>query len=182
MFVGRIDRNKNLQLIAQALRIIQTRRPGNEIVVDIIGKGAEYENVSRLASELGVGHQMNQIGYIHNEQLRDYYEKGYAVILPSFSETLGKVILEAYTVGTPAIASNVGGIPDLVQDGVNGYLIDPHDATQLADRMLAMIDSPEAYRQMQISATGTAHKWTREVSLQHWLKTLSEVISKFSKR
>ena len=71
-----------------------------------------------------------------------------ALVLPSYSEGLPNVVLEAFAAGVPVVATAVGGIPEIVADGENGYLVPPGDATALAARMRDLLGSRSRRREM----------------------------------
>ncbi|MDH4157037.1 MAG: glycosyltransferase [candidate division Zixibacteria bacterium] len=180
LFVGRIDRNKNLQLIVRALAILKKTRPDRKVVVDIVGEGDEYADVVKLAGQFGVADQLNHVGYVRNDDLQPYYTGAFALLLPSFSELLPKVVIESFTAGTPVIASKVGGIPDMLRDGHNGYFIDPHDPRSLADKMTVLMDDVQIYRALQNRAADTAHKFSRESTLDKWMTTFEKITGEYS--
>lgn len=80
-------------------------------------------------------------------------------VLPSLSEGLGRVVIEAMATGTPAIASNVGGIPDMIQEGINGFLIPPGDEEALADRLRWMLEHPTEAQEMGYHARAFAEQF-----------------------
>jgi glycosyltransferase involved in cell wall biosynthesis len=69
---------------------------------------------------------------------------------------MGKALVEAMALGKPVVASRIGGIADLVNDGVNGFLVPPADAEALADRILFLVEHPETGRRMAAKAAETA--------------------------
>ncbi|MBZ0304773.1 MAG: glycosyltransferase, partial [Anaerolineae bacterium] len=79
-------------------------------------------------------------------------------ILPSEMEALPTVLIEAGAVGLPCIASDVGGIPEIIQDGKTGLLVPPHDATALANALRKLIQQPEKMRQMGQQALETVRE------------------------
>ena len=94
------------------------------------------------------------------KQLAAAYAVADAFIFPSRTETLGLVLLEAMAAGCPVIAARSGGIPDIVTDGVNGYLFDPQDpqAAMLATQKL--FAEPENYLRLRKNARSEAENWS----------------------
>ena len=70
------------------------------------------------------------------------------LVLPSMSEGLGRVIIEAMATGTPVIGSRVGGIPELIEDGVRGFLVPPGNENVLAEKLRCILNSPDEARAM----------------------------------
>jgi glycosyltransferase involved in cell wall biosynthesis len=89
-----------------------------------------------------------------------------AFVFPSRTETLGLVLLEAMAAGCPVVAANSGGIPDIVQDGVNGYLFDPQDdqgAITATQRLLSQTTEREMMRRQ---ARAEAERWSWSAATQ----------------
>ena len=74
--------------------------------------------------------------------------KAYVVIVPSLSEAFGLVNIEAMSVGTPVIASNVGGISEVIRDGIDGFLVPPNEPKILADKICYIFQNPELRGEM----------------------------------
>ena len=176
LFVGRIDRNKNVQLILQALSILERKVPNMKLELDVVGDGDEFPRLVSMARDLGVEDRVRFHGYVSNDKLRPFYEGATALILPSFTETLGQVVMEAFSVGTPVIGSNVGGIPDLVEEGRTGYLIDPHNVDSLADKMVQFSRQVGDYEEMQRHCLQKARQYTREKTAVVWRNALLNLL------
>ena len=95
-------------------------------------ENADYARKLRgLAQELGISQRVQFVGAVSQSRLAEYFARARVMVLPSLSEGLGRVIIEAMLVGTPVIGSRVGGIPDIISDGENGLLVEPDDADDL---------------------------------------------------
>ena len=80
-------------------------------------------------------------------------------VLPSLNEGMGRVLVEAMAAGKPLIASNVGGIPDLVEDGCNGLLVPPGDSGGLADAIMRLIRNPDEAKKMGLRGKGMCERY-----------------------
>jgi glycosyltransferase involved in cell wall biosynthesis len=120
----------------------------------IIGK---EENVGyaadlrRQISELDLENRVRFIGHQSQAELAVRMSEAAVLVLPSTSEGLGRVVIEAMATGTPVIGSRVGGIPELISDGVNGFLIAPGDEKTLAKKMRLLLDNRAAANAMGAS-------------------------------
>lgn len=122
-----------------------------EIRLVIVGKQQNQAYVHELKAqikELGIERQVQLISELPQKDLAQWMAQAYVFVLPSFSEGLGRVIVEAMATGTPVIGSHVGGIPELIQDGKTGFLVPPGDETGLAEKMRWMLQHPETVREM----------------------------------
>lgn len=136
--VARLDAIKNHSTLFKAFKIVALTHPFVKMVV--IGDGPEAE---RLKSEAVVNIQF--LGYRSDtDVLMHCFD---VFVLPSFNEGISNTILEAMASGLPVIASNVGGNPELVKNGVNGFLVDPGDPVRMADRIMDYIQSPDTMEQ-----------------------------------
>lgn len=149
IYVGRVSAEKEIDKIKPVLEAI----PGARLA--IVGNGPHREALE----EHFAGTLTNFVGYLHGIELASAFASADAFVFPSSTETLGLVVLEAMAAGCPVVAANAGGIPDIVTDGVNGYLFDPQDpqgAINATKRLLAATEEREFLRQ---NARTEAEKW-----------------------
>ena len=112
----------------------------------IVGKDenkAYAADLKEQIKELGLNNRVHFIGPQPQSELAICMAKASVLVLPSMSEGLGRVIIEAMATGTPVIGSRVGGIPELVQDGVRGFLVPPGDENALAEKLRWILSNPE---------------------------------------
>ena len=95
------------------------------VELTIIGTGQYKEKLQSLAGSLGINDRVRFVGYVSNQELPTFYRSVDAFILPSETESFGLVFAEAMSCGLPILASNVGGIPEIVRHGVDGLLCPP---------------------------------------------------------
>lgn len=92
---------------------------------------AYAESLRRAAAELGISERAHFAGVVSQRELAGYFAAARVMVLPSLSEGLGRVVVEAMLLGTPVIGSRVGGIPDMIVDGENGYLVEAGNEAEL---------------------------------------------------
>lgn len=105
----------------------------------LIGKASNAEYTADLHAQvqrLGLTDAVTFVDHVSQEELARYMARGRVFVLPTYSEGMPKVVIEAMLCGTPVIASAVDGIPEVLQDGVQGYLVPAGDVDALADRLL----------------------------------------------
>jgi phosphatidylinositol alpha-1,6-mannosyltransferase len=140
-FVGVLERYKNIDGLAAAWRIAAPQLPG--VTLELVGDGRRVAVVEQLLRD--VPHQTVWHRRQTPSELADLFDRSWALVLPSFSEGLPRVVIEVLARGRPVIGSRAGGIPDAIVDGDNGLLVPPGDADALAaalvrfatDRVLA---------------------------------------------
>ncbi len=128
LFVGMLEPNKNVDALARAWRDVAAEVPDARLV--IVGKGALLEVVERLLDDFPDGVVYHpELAPVDVARLMD---ESTCLVLPSRSEGLGRVLIESFARGRGVVASRVGGIPDVVRDGVDGLLVDPRDDDDIA--------------------------------------------------
>jgi glycosyltransferase involved in cell wall biosynthesis len=139
VFVGQLDRthrHKGLDRLLEA--IAMARREVQALSLVVVGCGNDQLRYATRANALGLGECVSFAGFMPDESLRDLYSSACAVVLPAehAAEGFGMVVLEAAACGVPAVATNVGGIPAAVLDGVTGLLVRPRDTAALAAALI----------------------------------------------
>jgi len=149
LFAGRIEPLKGIDTLLGALALLQARDPAklDNVCVTIVGgdpwtpvPDSEMERLQTLCGDLGLHDLVAFAGARDQDLLPYYFAAAEMVVVPSHYESFGMVALESMAMGTPVIASRVGGLAHLVVDGVNGYLVPAGDAAALAERIVDLID------------------------------------------
>jgi len=131
LYVGRLTHEKGLKYLIQAVPILIDR--GFNVKISLCGDGPECKKLQRLSRDLGCESNIEFLGFIPwGKELDKIYLQHDIFVLPSVSEGIPKVLLEAMAKGLPIIATNVGGIPDIIKDTENGILISPKSPADIA--------------------------------------------------
>lgn len=146
LFVGRVVPKKGLHVLLKALCYLTT--PVRLIIVGPLTNPEYSNNILALIESLNkkTVHKITYAGVQRIEELIKLYQKATVLICPSLSEPFPMVNLEALSCGTPVVASNVGGIPDVVQDHFNGILVPPSDEPKLAEAIQYLLDNENIRR------------------------------------
>lgn len=128
VFLGRITPQKGVAWLLRAVKEVTV-----PIQIDIAGEGYEEPAMRQFAAQLGLEDRVTFHGWVDGEKVSALLEGSRALVFPSaWHEPAGLVSLDAMVNGRPVIASRVGGIPEVVEEGVNGLLVEPNDITGLA--------------------------------------------------
>lgn len=111
--------------------------------IQFVGDGARKDAVEVLAAELAVADICDFAGGMNNRRAIAHLSDAAVAVVPSFAEAFGYVVIEAMALGIPVVASAVGGIPEVMRDGVDGFLVPPDDPDALADRLLHLLHDPD---------------------------------------
>ena len=137
LFVGRLTQIKGIKYLIHAFSKIKNEFPEFQLV--IIGEGPERNNLELQTSGLGLKERIEFKGRLFPKEVREAMKDCYCLVLPSLSEGLGMVIIEAQALSKPVIGSNVQGIPNLIRDGENGFLFPPGNSEELAKRLTILL-------------------------------------------
>ena len=143
-WVGRMTGVKRTDDVVRAFAALRAR--GVDACLCIVGDGPDREQVERRAHELGVVRDCLFLGY--QEDVARFFAVFDAFVLSSVNEGTPVVAIEALAAGRPVVATRVGGVPDVVSDGVDGFLVEPGDTEALAERLERLALDPELRREM----------------------------------
>ncbi len=155
LFVGVLERYKNVDGLAAAWRVVAPRVP--EARLRIVGTGALARVVERLAAD--IPDQVSWTPQLSQHGVSDALDESTCLVLPSRSEGMGRVVIEAFCRGRAVIGSRVGGIPDLVEDGVSGILVRPGGAAELADALTRLLSDRALGEGLGAGAHASAGLW-----------------------
>lgn len=142
--VGRLSPEKGLLYFLKAAAEVARRRP--DVRVLLAGDGPERRRLERLAARLRL--HVEFAGEAPHERVPDILARLDVFVMPSTYEGFGVAALEAQAMEVPVVASDVYGIPDVVEDGVTGILVPPRDVPALADALLSLLDDAGKRRAM----------------------------------
>ena len=135
--IAELTNNKGLNHLIDAVNQVKIQNPKSKIQTIIVGEGEKRERLQNQIHALGLEDTVRLAGFIPDAA---QYLKAFDVfVLPSLKEGLPYTLLEALSAGIPAIATSVGGIPDVIRDGKNGILVPPKNATRLAGAIAEVI-------------------------------------------
>ena len=134
-FAGRLDPQKGLMFLLQAWEMVAAKQP--DVTLFILGKGPQEDELKELADRLGISKRVVFLG--EKWDVKPYFQASDVFVLPSLAEGMSNVLLEAMATGLPCIVTRVGGNLDLIEDGINGLLVEPRDAHQLSEAILRLL-------------------------------------------
>jgi glycosyltransferase involved in cell wall biosynthesis len=153
LFFGRLAREKGARTLIEAMAQV----PGSQLM--IAGDGPQRQDLENLAARV-TGSRIQFSGHQPPESLRATLRRASLVVVPSeWYENCPYTILEAFAAARPVIASDIGGIPELVQDGQNGLLFEPGHAGELADCIRSLLGDSHLRRRLGWSARKKVEAW-----------------------
>ncbi|HZX25510.1 MAG TPA: glycosyltransferase family 4 protein [Telluria sp.] len=146
--LGRLNKGKGSYDLLQAL----ARLPDGPPVELYLGGDGELDQVRARAEALGIGARVHVLGWVRAEAKQRELARASVFVLPSYNEGLPMSVLEAMAAGLPIVSTPVGGIPEAVSDGIEGFLVQPGDVAALADRLARLAADPALARRMGAAA------------------------------
>jgi glycosyltransferase involved in cell wall biosynthesis len=144
LFVGRIVRQKGWREFLLILR--ELKHPFRAIVN---GDGPDLPAMKRLCVRCGILDKVTFLGWSSTAELIECYRQSSIVVVPSvWPEPFGIVGIEAMSFGKPVVAFRVGGIPEWLEDGITGYLVEPRNVKGMAEKINLLLERPELAREM----------------------------------
>ncbi len=168
LYVGRLSAEKAIQEIKPVLEAIPSAR------LALVGDGPHRADLETLFADTPTYFA----GYMGGTTLADAFASADAFIFPSRTETLGLVLLEAMAAGCPVVAAASGGIPDIVQNGVNGYLFDPKDEKGAIAATTRLLSNSEERETLRINARTEAERWSWSAATQQLAHYYSAVLAR----
>lgn len=174
LYAGRLVKEKGtFELLAAYAKLEASLR--SRIGLVFVGDGPARQELASGAEAIQPG-MIRFCGWVHREQIPEIYALAEAFVFPTYSDPWGLVVNEAMACGLPIIASDVAGcIPDLVQDGWNGFVVRPHDVEGLVRAMKSVLDDPESARQMGSRSEQRVQEYTPETWAEGIVQALAVV-------
>jgi type III pantothenate kinase len=138
--VRHLTPKNGLEHLIRAARLLADKMP--DVLVVICGKGREpyQEQLNALVRDLGLQDHVRLAGLIPRDEIPAYFAACRVSVIPSVMEAAGNVILESMACARPVVGSRVGGIPEYIEDGVSGFLVEPGNPAALAERILRLLE------------------------------------------
>ena len=187
LYVGRIEPLKGLDVLLEAIGkyCLLNEIQSSHLFLSIIGGDpdvspdywtAEMMRLQTMREHYGIQDMVTFLGKRSQDTLPYYYSAAEAVVVPSHYESFGLVALEAMACGTPVVASQVGGLAFLVQDGVTGYTVPSGDPQALCDRLTKLIMDDELRREMGERAASFAKEYAWDIITDRIISLYNQVM------
>jgi D-inositol-3-phosphate glycosyltransferase len=184
LFVGRIEPLKGLDTLIQVIG--QMRKKNVYVCLTVIGgdpdnspeaQSVEMARVQSLREEAGLADLITFLGKRSQDTLPYYYSAADVVVVPSYYESFGMVALEAMACGTPVVASQVGGLAFLVQDGVTGFTVPVDEPEALAEKLTVLVVDYQLRHKLGQQALAVAQQYAWENIAARILSLYGQVLT-----
>ncbi len=174
LYSGRLSEEKGIINLVNAFKSITSGK------LYIAGDGPEKEKIEHIIKENKLEDRIKLLGYLNKNQMRESLEKCKFLILPSiWYENCPFSIIEALTIGKPVVASNIGGIPELIENGKNGYLYKYDNIEELKNKIETMFNSADYEKMCEYAKEEAKVKFSKENYYNKLLEIYKEVVNKY---
>ncbi len=175
--VGRLYARKGLFTLIESMPLVAKKFKNVKFIIAGKGLSNEFKKLVSYATKLGVKDNIVFTGYFPDKKLPQLYQAADIFAFSTFYENLPFAVLEALSTGLPVVTTNVGGIPEMIESGRNGFLVQPSNARELADRVLYYLEHPSAASEMAFLARKTIlERFDWRLIVKKVLKVYDEVL------
>jgi len=158
LFVGRLHPIKGVPYLLQAMKLVHEKIPDVKLI--LVGDGEDRRQLEILTERLAIRECVKFAGSVPHERVQGYMNQAEVFILPSISEGFPVTILEAMACSLPIVATRAGGVPDIIRDGINGYLVDTKNPEQIAWALLNILENEQLRKDISINNREEAEKYS----------------------
>lgn len=170
LFVGRLDVEKGIPILFASLKVLH--RQGYEINLVLLGDGRDRKLLESMAAEMGLSDHVDFRGFVGQDVIAEELRSSDVFVLPSYAEGIPVSLMEAMATGIPVIATNVGGVTELVVNQETGQVVHASDELSLADAIARYSDQPEFYQRI---AKNAREKVSEEFSIEEQVDVLARL-------
>ncbi|MGC8979814.1 glycosyltransferase, partial [Caldisericum sp.] len=166
--VGRLEKEKHFDYLIKAFYFVKKHYPNFELLV--IGDGEEQVSLKKLSQRISLKDYVRFLGYV--KHVEKYLYHSFAFVFTSSREGLPVSVMEAMAMEKPVVAYNIRGVRDLVEDGVNGFLVPFGDIKELSNKIIYLMEHPDIAKEM---GKRGREKIEKEFSLKIILKDMKNL-------
>lgn len=156
--VSRLEKIKGMDLVVPAFAEVSKKHPNIRLLV--VGDGSLRSQMESQAKQYDIVDRVEFTGRLPQSELQAQYDRIDILLMPSRSEGFGLTALEGMARGCVPIVANVGGLPEVVQDGINGLLHKPDSVSDIADKIIILLNNPESLMRVSKSAISKAQDFS----------------------
>jgi len=171
-YIGRLSQEKGVMNFIKTIPDLLKERDDLEFL--ICGDGQLRDEIEKYISEKNLNDKVKLVGWIPHEGLPDYFKKLKLVVLPSYTEGLPNVVLEAMACGTPVLATLVGAVPDVIMDGKTGFIMEDNSPACIAENVIRALEHPELEMIVENARALVEREFTYEAAVERYRKILEE--------
>ena len=172
-YIGRLSEEKGTLNFVEAIPQIIKERADVEFLMG--GDGPLQDEIEKYLDKNNLNDKVNLAGWIPHDKLPDYLNELKLVVLPSYTEGLPNLMLEAMACGTPVLATPVGAIPDVIMDGETGFIMEDNSPVCIAENVMQALEHPDLERIVENVRALVEREFTYEAAVERYSKILNNI-------
>ena len=172
-YIGRLSAEKGVQHFAQALPAILSEQQDLRVLIG--GDGQLKESIEISLDTENISARVDLPGWISHDDLPKYLNQLRLLVLPSYTEGLPNIMLEAMACGTPVLATPVGAIPDVIRDGETGFIMEENSPECIARNVMRALSDPDLEGVAERGRRFVEREFTFEKAVERWRGILGEI-------
>jgi glycosyltransferase involved in cell wall biosynthesis len=172
-YIGRLSEEKGVQHFVQALPTILNAQKDSYVFIG--GDGPLKEDIKILLTAEKISNHVDLRGWISHDDLPKYLNQLRLLVLPSYTEGLPNIMLEAMACGTPVLATPVGAIPDVIREGETGFIMEDNSPECIAENVIRALNSPDLARIAENGRHLVLENFTFEKTVRRWEKMFNNI-------
>jgi len=172
-YVGKLHKEKGVMNFVKAIPLALDQQ--RELEFTIIGEGPQAAQIRGIITENNLSIKVKLTGWVDHEELPVYFNQMQLLVLPSFTEGLPTVALEAMACGTPVLATPVGGIPEIIRDGETGFILEDNSPEAIVQGILTTLSSPNLDEITRNARNLIEKEYTYEATVERFQKLFASL-------
>lgn len=173
-YIGRLSEEKGILNLIEAMPLVLKKRTGVRFV--ICGNGSLTDDIEKIMKTESLEKIAELRGWVPHEDVPRCLNEMQLLVLPSLTEGLPNILLEAMACGTPVLATAVGVIPEIIEDGGTGFLLKSNDPRHIADKIVEILDNPKLLEKIsQKACEWVRENFSEEKTLESWRRAFQEL-------
>jgi glycosyltransferase involved in cell wall biosynthesis len=173
-YIGRLSAEKGVLNLVDAMPLVREKKTG--IHLTVCGDGELADQVVKRIKNGGLEDITNFTKWIPHEEVPRYLNDIKLLVLPSITEGMPNILLEAMACGTPVLSTSVGAVPDIIKDCETGFLLESNNPTHIADKIIALLNNPELLSKVSVNAYKLVRdNFSKEKTVEVWRKVLLDL-------
>ncbi|NQE45706.1 Trehalose synthase [ANME-1 cluster archaeon GoMg2] len=172
-YIGRLSGEKGVLNFVKSIPEILKERNGIKCLIG--GDGQLRDEIEKYLDEEHLNDKVKFTGWIPHDELPDYLNELKLVVLPSYTEGLPNIILEAMACGTPVLATPVGAIPDVIKDGENGFIMENNSPECITENVMRALNHPNPEAIVKNARELVGRKYTYEAAVERYKNILENI-------
>ena len=172
-YIGRLSEEKGILNFVRAIPELSNRR--QDLTFLIGGEGHLRYQINAFLKENQLSKKVNLVGWIPHHNLASHLNCLKLIVLPSYTEGLPNVMLEAMACGTPVLATAVGVIPDIIEDGKTGFIMDVNSSECIAESVIRALEHPSIEQIANNAKSLIEREFTFDMTVKRWNKLIKDL-------